>query len=252
MTIDAPRLDRSTAIPLHHQITESLRAQIAAGRYRPGDLLPPETALAAELRLSRATVRQGIATLVHEGLLQRRRGGGTTVARTDFEQPLDRLYTFHRAAVGAGRDLQTVLLTSNVVPASEALAGQLALRPVVDEVLQIERLRLLDGTPFVLERCCLPARRCSALRDADLTHPIYDLLEELCGTTVTDAHEKIRPVTLSTAEAKNLRQRRGAPAFRVERLGYAGDEPVEWRDMLICGDRYLYSVELRRGAGGGA
>ena len=250
MAIDTARLDRSTAIPLHHQITESLRAQIAAGRYRPGDLLPPETAIAAELGLSRATVRQGIATLVNEGLLKRRRGVGTSVARTDFEQPLDRLYTFHSAATGTGHDLRTVVLAVGTTPAAAPIAEQLKLRPQVDEVLEIERLRLLDGAPFVLERCSLPAQRCAALRDGDLTRPIYDLLDELCAITVTTAHEKIRPVTLTAAEARRLQQHRGAPAFHVERVGCAGEEPIEWRSSLICGDRYLYSVELQRGAGG--
>jgi GntR family transcriptional regulator len=246
MALDQPALDRATPIPLHYQVTESLRRQIVTGRYRAGDLLPPETALAAELGLSRATVRQGIATLVNEGLLRRRRGVGTTVARPDLEQPLDTLYTFHSAAAGGGHDLRTVVLARRLQPANDAIAERLRLRAHSDLVLEVERLRVLDGAPFVLEHCTLPAKRCAALRDADLTRPVYDLLEELCGVVVTAAQEKIRPVTLNAAQAARLEQTRGAPAFPVERAGWAGATPIEWRSSLICGDRYLYSVELKR------
>jgi GntR family transcriptional regulator len=242
------QLDRSTAVPLHHQVSELLRAQIASGRYRPGDMLPPETVLAAEFNLSRATVRQGIATLVQEGLLRRRRGVGTTVARPNFEQPLNALYTFHSAALRSGRDLRTVVLSQRLVPASGRVAERLRLCSPHDQVLEVERLRVLDDAPLVLECCVLPAERCALLRDADLTRPIYDLLEELCGIVVTSAHEQIRPVTLSSSEAARLGQRRGAPAFQVERVAFAGQEPIEWRRSLICGDRYLYSVDLQRPA----
>lgn len=247
-TIEPSAVDRSTPVPLHHQVAEALRALIDAGRYRPGDLLPPETALAAELGLSRATVRQGIAALVLDGLLKRRRGVGTTVARPNLEQPLDALYTFAGAAAETGHDLRNVVLARRLAPATDQTAEKLRLRSRHDLVLEVERLRVLDDVPFVLERSSLPADRCAALRDADLTRPLYDLLEEQCGIIVTSAREQIRPVTLGAAEAVRLAQPRGAPAFQVDRVGLAGDQPVEWRRSLICGDRMLYSVELTRRA----
>src|SRR5579871_3427637 len=107
MTFAPDVLDRSTPVPLHFQVSRYLRDAISRGRYRPGDLIPPETALAAELGLSRATVRQGIATLVAEGLLSRRRGVGTVVSPRDLEQPLHGLYTFAGLAATAGRELTT-------------------------------------------------------------------------------------------------------------------------------------------------
>jgi len=240
-------LDRSTPVPLHHQLTEALREQIASGQYRSGDLLPPETVLASEFGLSRATVRQGIATLVAEGLLSRRRGIGTTIARPDLEQPLHGLYTFADLAARSGLVLSTALLASREGRASPEAADRLHLRPDAATV-ELERLRLLDGVPLVLEEIVLPAGRCSVLlRDADLTEPLYELLERHCGILITSAQEGIRPVNLRSRGAGLLRQRRNAAAFQVDRIGVAGTEPVEWRRSLICGDRYLYSVELVRG-----
>lgn len=63
---------------LRAQAAEELRTLIASD-YRPGDRLPPEAELARRIGLSRNTVREAVALLVSEGLVQRRWGVGTTV-----------------------------------------------------------------------------------------------------------------------------------------------------------------------------
>ena len=73
-------IDRSSPVPLYHQLYEQLSAAIETGRLKPGDAFENELALADRLQLSRPTVRRAIAELVSRGLLVRRRGVGTTVA----------------------------------------------------------------------------------------------------------------------------------------------------------------------------
>lgn len=63
---------------LRAQAAEELRTLIA-GDYLPGDRLPPEAELARRIGLSRNTVREAVALLVAEGLVERRWGVGTTV-----------------------------------------------------------------------------------------------------------------------------------------------------------------------------
>jgi GntR family transcriptional regulator len=243
-------LDRSTPVPLHYQVAEGLRAQIAQGTYRPGDLLPPEVALAEELGLSRATVRQAIGTLVNDGLLTRRRGVGTTIARPNLEQPLTGLYTFAELAAGASKALTTHVLRTRTRAVSSPAAEELQLRAGADQVVEVERLRLIDGDPLVIERLTVPLDLFEGdVFGADFTQPLYDLLELVCGVRVTSARERIRPLNLGPREAKLLSQPEGAAAFDVERTGMAGQRPVEWRRSLIRGDRYLYSVELTRAVG---
>jgi GntR family transcriptional regulator, transcriptional repressor for pyruvate dehydrogenase complex len=64
------------------ETVERLGTAIRLGLLVPGSRLPPERRLAAELRISRSTLRQALTTLVQSGLLvsQRGRGGGTFVA----------------------------------------------------------------------------------------------------------------------------------------------------------------------------
>lgn len=54
-----------------------LRLYIEEGNYRPGDKLPPERVLAAELEVGRPAIREGIKALVILDVLESRRGDGT-------------------------------------------------------------------------------------------------------------------------------------------------------------------------------
>ncbi len=66
---------------LHRQLTTDFRARILDGRLPAGTRLPTDTELAAEYQLSRDTVRQALALLADEGLIERIQGRGTFVCQ---------------------------------------------------------------------------------------------------------------------------------------------------------------------------
>jgi GntR family transcriptional regulator len=67
--------------------------RIGSGQLRPGQRLGAERTLAAELGVSRATVRQALAVLEDGGVVRRvpGRGGGTFVAKGKIERDLSRI-----------------------------------------------------------------------------------------------------------------------------------------------------------------
>lgn len=68
--------------PLYLQLADHLRRQIEGGTLKPGERLMPELEIAARYGLSRGTVRQALALLANQGLLQRTRRKGTFVTDT--------------------------------------------------------------------------------------------------------------------------------------------------------------------------
>src|SRR4051794_16464112 len=74
--------DRTTFRPLqrYEQIAERLAADIRAGVLGPGERLPSERDLARTLEVSRASVREAIASLQVAGVVDTRKGAGTFVA----------------------------------------------------------------------------------------------------------------------------------------------------------------------------
>ena len=79
MKSPAISVDPSSPIALHEQVAAALRRAIADGEARPGDRLPPARDLAAVLGVNTNTVLRALRTLRDEGLLEFRRGRGTTV-----------------------------------------------------------------------------------------------------------------------------------------------------------------------------
>jgi GntR family transcriptional regulator len=67
--------------PLYAQAEKVLEDLLVRGRYRVGDRIPPEIDLMASLGVSRATIRAAVGRLVDRGLLVRRQGSGTFLAR---------------------------------------------------------------------------------------------------------------------------------------------------------------------------
>src|SRR5919108_4411396 len=143
-----------SSTPLYHQVREQLRA-LTAG-LDAHQVVPSETELMAEHGVSRATARRAIADLIHEGVLYARQGRGTFVAPPRVLTGLDRPAGFTETMAALGRvPTSRVLDVGRVRPGAQvATALRLA---ASEEVYAIDRLRLLDGEPCMVERAHVPA-----------------------------------------------------------------------------------------------
>jgi DNA-binding FadR family transcriptional regulator len=74
---------------LYVQIADQLRREIAGGTLPPGTRLPSERDLARALEVSRPSVREAIAALKNDGLVETRAGAGTYVALDALDRLLD-------------------------------------------------------------------------------------------------------------------------------------------------------------------
>ncbi len=66
---------------LAQQVADFLTEEINRGAFEPGGMFPTEAELAARLDVSRTVVREAIARLKHEGLIETRRGGRSKLAK---------------------------------------------------------------------------------------------------------------------------------------------------------------------------
>jgi GntR family transcriptional regulator len=88
------RIDPDSHVPIYMQIADGLRAAVAAGIYRPGDVLPSLRAMATEIHVNPNTVQRAYDELDREGLIRSQRGRGLFVA--------ERGAAFARSAAGDG------------------------------------------------------------------------------------------------------------------------------------------------------
>lgn len=80
-TLSLEPIKRVTAT---EEVTRRLIGLINSGGLKPGDRLPPERALAAQLQVGRTTIREALKLLTLSGLLEARRGSGTFVRENYF------------------------------------------------------------------------------------------------------------------------------------------------------------------------
>jgi GntR family transcriptional regulator len=231
-------------MPMHHQVYLDLRRSLDGGTWKAGERLPTERDLATHYGCSLITIRRALSELVHEGRIERTRGRGTTVLHPRIERDFAESLSFTAEMERRGLAPETRLIAARPQSAGEAVAAALALEPG-SPTLYLERLRLADGQPLLLEQVHLPAERFPGLLASDLEHDsLYGVLQRRYGTRVARAREALEPILLRAREARLLDQRRRAPALLIEGVAAtADDRPVEFSRTFVRGDRTRYYLE---------
>jgi GntR family transcriptional regulator len=239
---DVRVLDRARGEPLWSQLLGDLRRRLGSGEFT--GVFPGELALVAEYGVSRHTVREALRRLRDEGTVVAGRGRTPRLAEpVQIRQPVGALYSLFSAVEASGLSQRSVVRTREV-RADGVVAARLGLEESTPLVF-LERLRMAGTAPLAVDRVWLPEHLARPLLDADLTHTgLYAELEQSCGIRLTAGREDIRAVVPTPAERALLAVEAGVAAFSVERLGCAGDTPVEWRHTLVRGDRYTLTADL--------
>ncbi|MGD8453149.1 MAG: GntR family transcriptional regulator [Phycisphaerae bacterium] len=73
-------VDPNSPVPIFLQIADHIRRSVAAGVYRPGEMIPSLRLLARELAVNPNTVQRAYEHLEREGLIQARKGLGMFVS----------------------------------------------------------------------------------------------------------------------------------------------------------------------------
>jgi GntR family transcriptional regulator len=243
---------RARPQPRSVSVHDELRQRIDQGRFAAGARLPSEPDLAAELQVSRATLREALRALEDEGLLRRRQGSGTYVApHPRMANNLDMNFGVTDAIRAAGMRAGIAQGRRWTEPASAAEAARLELEPGQD-VLVVERVRTAEGKPVVLSRDVLPGRlvgdRPQVVQEM-LHRSIYEVLERELGVVIHHGVATFRPIRADQAVAGRLGVPRGELLLYIWQVDYAEDgAPVLSSHEFHLADAFDFSV-VRRGPG---
>jgi GntR family transcriptional regulator len=233
-------------------VQNELRQRIDRGELPAGARLPSEPELAAELQVSRATLREALRAMELEGLVRRRQGSGTFVAdHPRMANSLDVNFGVTDAIRAAGMTAGIARARHWVEPASAGEAALLELEPGQD-VLVVERVRTAEGKPVVLSRDLFPSRLLAghdlAVREM-LERSIYDVLERDLGIVISHGVARFRPVRADHAVAGHLGVPRGELLLYLWQVDYAQDgTPVVSSHEFHLADAFDFTV-VRRGPG---
>jgi GntR family transcriptional regulator len=238
------RLVRS---PIYQQLNQLLRDLIREGEFRPNEQFLTERQICDRFNVSRATANKALSNLVAEGVLEFRKGVGTFVRGGILDYDLRALVSFTEKAQSAGKTPSTKIIKCETITAGEVdadLQKWLHLGPDAP-AYYIERLRLTDDSPVILEHRYVVARLCPNLSAAELAGSLYALWIDKYKLDIIGADQTIRAVTITGDDARLLRVKSGAAGLLVMSVGFVrGDVPLWWERTLYRGDSYEFRNRL--------
>jgi GntR family transcriptional regulator len=237
-------LDKASPVPLYHQLTARLRADIEHGVVQPGDLIGTEKELGDRYGVSRATVRQALDELARGGLVVRITGRGTFVSTPRLTVDLPILLSFTEEMKRRGIVPGSAILAFARVPAPAEVVEALGC-PTGEELLYIRRVRSGNDTPIVVGDHYLA--QFIRMERADLGQSLYETIEQRYGIRLKEAHHTIRAGLCSEDEATLLGIAPGDAVLRFRRTTFTGDmQPIVFETGAARADLYEYSVRLLR------
>jgi len=218
----------------YREVASDLGRRIVEGEFPIGATLPAEERLAREYEVARGTLRNALAVLERQGMLQPRQGSGWTVQSTLRTQGVAELRSFAEWAESRG-----FVPSGHVVRSERGTATALEARrlrvPPGDAVLRVTRVRGLDGRPVMLERTVYPGWVAPVVEPLPPEEPSVVRALAEAGIAMAFGSHTLDAIAASSEDARLLGVRRSSPLLRVRRVTAVRDGRV----LESGDDRYL-------------
>ncbi|HBL8296067.1 TPA: GntR family transcriptional regulator [Enterococcus faecium] len=233
----------SNQLPVYIQIHDQLKNEIEQGIWKVGDRLPSERELAVKFNVSRMTLRQAIQNLADEGILERKIGSGTYVAREKVQEKMSGATSFTEIMESQNRVPSSRTISYFLTSPSSSEMEKLNLSKD-DTILRMERIRFADDVPICFEVASVPQKLIDGYSKAEITESLYRTLEEKGGKKIGPANQTITAVLASEKIADYLEVKRGDAFLRLRQISYFEDgTPFEYVRTQYVGNRFEFYLE---------
>ncbi len=236
---------------LYLRIAEWIRERIASGEYPLGSRIPTENELAAQLSVSRPTVRQALDVLAREGRLSRVKGSGTFVCAPKLIHESTSFVTGYREeSRKKHRILKTNVVYLGVEKSDDQVAEALKIKPgqPVTRLTRIRHLENVNGNaPVVYTTVYIPCKFFPDMDTLDFTDlSLYDLLDQR-GLSVVHASRRLEVVMPSDEIAAGLSISSFEPTVLIRSQGMLGTgQVIEYSISYYPASRSSFRIEIQR------
>lgn len=235
------------ATPLFEQIKTSLRDAILSGELQPGQKLPSENELQKRFSVSRITIRQALASLQAEALVETFNGKGSYVTRPANTPRLGMITGFFDHMRSRGMSARGQTLSVRKSKAQAKLAALLKL-PAGTPVTTITVLRLADDIPVVTGRLCMETSLAERLLKEDIEHhDVMTLLEARLNFRLESTHIQAGAAAAGQQRARLLQVTPDTPLLKMHFVPHdIQGRPLLFAEMFFRPDRFAYRAVIRR------
>ena len=223
----------------HQSIRQSVLTRLKSGEWALGSRIPAETRLAEEYGCARATVNRALQSLAEEGLLVRKRKGGTHVCKLPARQAKFEIPVIREQVENSGAEYRHQLLTFELKIPPSSIRTRLRLGGQ-QQALNLETVHLADDRPFAFEQRWI---NIEAVPDI-LKAPLETIsANEWLVQTVPFSSGDVMFSAVSASEyiASSLDVKEDAALFRVDRMTWSGEEFITTMKLFYKVGFQLYS-----------
>ena len=236
-------IDFESKIPLYYQLKEQIKQNILSGEYAEGDLIPSEREFSDSYELSSTTIRRALNDLVQENFLERKAGKGTFVRRKKVKRDLHKVLGFTKNMTEMGLAPSTRVLSKRITTANAFARDRLGLEKGT-KVVRLERLRLADDIPMMLETRYIRTDLCPNIEQEELSASLWRVFEQRFGLKPNRHLQGMTIATVSGHAASLLTLNDNSLVFMIKGVTFVHDrEPIECEESLYRSDKYELTFE---------
>jgi GntR family histidine utilization transcriptional repressor len=226
------------AVPrtLHQRIRSDIERRILSGKWRPGQRIPIEQDIMAQYGCARMTANRAIASLVHAGLVVRRRRAGSFVAQPRAQSAILEIPDIQADVVARGGEYQLRLVSRRKRKAVARRDDEKTLA-AGGELLALRCVHMENGRPFALEERLISLAAVPQAQEVDFTieSPGAWLLHHVPWT---QAEHRITAVNADGDTASILEVGLNTACLAVERRTWRGVEAITQVRNVFPGTAY--------------
>lgn len=231
------------------QVARTLRKEIVDGVFPVGSQLPTEHELCERFAVSRYTVREALRRLRDDNLVASRPRTGTLVvprpSSSSYAQDVMSINDLLAFASGAQFEIES----NTMVTIDAELTGRTGLG-IGEQWLAVRGYRRDAETSTPICQTEYYVNRAFAAVGRMLhrhSGPIFPLIEDLYGVSITEVHQEITAIGLPPELADRLKSPAGAPALQMQRTYTTSDgEVAQVTVNTHPAASYRHSMTMRR------
>lgn len=207
---------------LYRQVCDQILAQIASGRRKVGDRLPPEEEFASELGVSRSTLRLAFSELESSGVVRRRKRAGTQIIAAQMQPKFSMITTGIHDVLSLGRNTAFHISQVSTVHSDDIEILQ-AHHSETGFWLEVSGTRTMndDSTPFSTNRVYVPARFAGIEPVLNTTDSaVFQTIEKVFDVSVGRVTQSTQAISCGKNDAGILGLKAGAPVLQIDAVLY--------------------------------
>jgi GntR family transcriptional regulator len=240
------KLSADGMVSLYSQLADYFRYCIKSGVLKPGDKMIAETEVASKLQISRTTVRLAFDELVKEGLVVRHRGKGSFVSEPRLRRNINYLYNFTENIREAGSVPSSLVMRCEVIDDNQEEQERLHLETGDKRIFLLERQRVSDGKPLIIETTYIPYYLCPGIERYDFSvSSLYAILKGQYELNICHAEESIEAIILDNKTSSILGCKGLNAGYHIERYANLPNGYIcEHTTSITRADMCMFKLDL--------